>query len=73
MALKYTRVRDLETGHHYDVLSHKVDPEKHEVLDHYRETTIPRPPKPNVKRAATTSNRKKREEDTPTEDGAEGA
>jgi len=55
MALKYKRVKDKVTGHQYDVLSHKVNPEKHEVLDRYPEVSRPRPAKPNVKGKRTAS------------------
>lgn len=48
---KYTRVRDKDTGHQYDVLSHKVDPDLHEVLTRFPQTLTPRTPKPNVKRS----------------------
>lgn len=48
---KYTRVKDKATGHEYDVLSHRVDPEKHTRVDprRYPEVSRPRPAKPNVK------------------------
>lgn len=48
---KYTRVKDKATGHEYDVLSHKVNPEKHDRVDvkRYPEVSRPRPAKPNVK------------------------
>ncbi len=51
MALKYTRVKDKSTGHQYDVLSHKVDPELHQPLndaERWPDVTHPRPAKPNV-------------------------
>lgn len=52
MGFKYTRVRDTHTGHEYDVLSHKVDPAKHEPVDdpeRWPETNRPRPARHNVK------------------------
>lgn len=51
MALRYTRVKDKSTGHEYDVLAHKVDPEKHSPVSktRYPDTPRPRPAKPNVK------------------------
>jgi myo-inositol-1-phosphate synthase len=55
MALRYTRVKDKETGHQYDVLSHKVNPELHEVVKRYSETSIPRAPKPSVKARASSA------------------
>lgn len=50
-AKKYTRVKDKATGHEYDVLSHKVNDEKHTRVDpkRYPEVSRPRPAKPNVK------------------------
>lgn len=55
MALRYTRVKDKETGHQYDVLSHKVNPDLHEVVKRYSETSIPRAPKPSVKARASSA------------------
>lgn len=52
MALKYTRVKDKATGHEYDILAHKFNPEKHSRVSdkkNYPDTTRPRPAKPNVK------------------------
>ncbi|MDQ7877371.1 hypothetical protein Q9R08_05205 [Microbacterium sp. QXD-8] len=51
MALRYTRVKDKATGHEYDVLAHKFNPEKHTRVDrkHYPDVSRPRPAKPNVK------------------------
>lgn len=46
---RYTRVKDKKTGHEYDVLSHKVDPEKHTRVARYPEVSRPRRSKPNVK------------------------
>lgn len=61
MAPKYTRVKDKVTGHEYDVLAHKFDPEKHQRVNdkkNYPDVSRPRPAKPNVKgkrRAASNS------------------
>lgn len=51
MALKYTRVRDINTGHEYDVLSHRVDETRHELADQERwpPSSHPRRPRHNVK------------------------
>lgn len=51
MGFKYTRVRDIQTGHEYDVLSHRVDETKHERVDDERwpESSRIRPPRHNVK------------------------
>lgn len=75
MALKYTRVKDKDTGHEYDVLAHKVDPEKHERVnrDHYPDSSHPRAPKPNVKTRRPPSRPKAPGKQDPTEQGAESA
>lgn len=48
MAIRYVRVKDKRTKHEYDVLEHKVDPDKHTRLDkkHYPAVSRPRPAKP---------------------------
>lgn len=53
MPKRYTRVKDKETGHEYDVLAHKVDEAKHTPLNRkaWPDVTYPRPAKPNVKSA----------------------
>lgn len=57
MRLQYMRVKDKATGHEYDVLSHRFDPEKHSRVSdkkNYPVVSRPRPAKPNVKRKRTT-------------------
>lgn len=48
---KYTRVKDKATGHEYDVLVDRVNPDKHTRVNKslYPDVSRPRPAKPNVK------------------------
>lgn len=48
MPLRYVRVKDTRTGHQFDVLEERVDPDRHKVLtsDRYPVTGRPRPAKP---------------------------
>lgn len=48
---KYTRVKDKNTGHEYDVLASRVDEKKHTVVDRKNTAPVSRPraPKHNVK------------------------
>lgn len=58
MSVRYTRVKDRDTGHEYDVLAHKFDPEVHTRVSkkRYPDVPRPRPAKPNVlgKRGTST-------------------
>lgn len=48
--IQFVRVRDLSTGHEFDVPEQAVDPEAYEVLPDYppNETGVPRPAKHRV-------------------------
>lgn len=50
MTLRYVRVKDLRTGHEYDVLEQQVDDKIHEPLDkdRYPVTSRPRDAKPLI-------------------------
>lgn len=45
--IQFVRVKDLSTGHEYDMVDTAVDPDAHQVIEDYppNETGIPRPAK----------------------------
>lgn len=58
--IQFVRVRDLSTGHEFDIPEQAVDPEAYEVLTDYppNETGIPRPAKHRVTKAAQPATKK---------------
>lgn len=46
----FVRVKDLRTGHQFDVKRERVDPEYHELVDRVPDSWHARPAKPNMKR-----------------------
>ena len=55
--IQFVRVRDVSTGHEYDVPEQAVDPAAHEVLTDYpsNDVGIPRPAKHRTTKATTAA------------------
>ena len=53
--IQFVRVKDVSTGHEYDVVESAVDADAHEVLTKYPSnlTGIPRPAKHRITKATT--------------------
>ena len=61
--IQFVRVKDVSTGHEYDVVDTAVDPDAHEVLTGYPPnlTGIPRPAKHRTTKATTPAADKPKE------------